>query len=239
MINSITSRGTFYDITGYIMPGFAVQGLTLLSIYAMGGESISESFVKKVWSEGGLLTTAIVVVLAYVLGHLINSISSVLLEKWILKSKFESSANWYGRVREEGGFRATQIETRAKELFHVDAHELKVFDILARAAEYLPNAFVSGFTFLSFYGMCRSLALLCFLSIPPIFLISFRCCTCTCEHEFICKIVIGLLSCTPALIVALAFTNQYLRFVKYYADYLASTLLCKGENEPVAIEKRD
>lgn len=239
MINSISSRGTLYDITGYLVPGFAVEGLTLLIIYAFGGESIIRDFIKEVWNNGGFLSTTLFVVAAYVLGHMINSISSAILEKRILQKKFKEAMNWLDRVNEDGGARAARIESRARELFKIEAKDLKVFDLLARAAEYLPSAFMSGFSFLSFYGMCRSLSLICFLAIPFVFLISFKECTCICEHKIVCKIVVGVLSSIPVLIAAIAFGNQYLRFVKYYADYLASTLLCRGENESVVTEKAD
>lgn len=238
MINSIASRGTLYDITGYVMPGFVAEGILWLTAYAFGCSEGAVGFAKTVWKEGGFLSAIVFVVAAYVLGHMVNSVSSAVIEKRICFKRFKDAADWYSRMKRKGGSRLMLIESRAMELFNVNASELETFDILARAAEYLPRAFVSGFSFLSFYGMCRSLSLLCFLAIPSIFSISFNGYTCACEHELVCKILVGLLACVPVLIAAVAFWNQYLRFVKYYADYLASTLLCKGENEPIATEKR-
>ncbi len=233
MISSISSRGTWYDITGYIMPGFVAEGVLWLTAYTLGFAERSIAFARVVWTDGGFLCATVFVAFAYVLGHMVNSISSAVIEKWLCSKRFKDAADWYNRIKKEGGPRAVEIESRVEKLFHIKADELETFDVLARAVEYLPRAFISGFSFLSFYGMCRSLSLLCFLALPSVFIISFKGCTCACEHQLVCKIVVGLLACIPVLISAIAFGNQYLRFVKYYADYLASTLLCKGENEPL------
>ena len=231
MLDNLTSRGTFYDISGYLIPGLVFVGELWMTWYAFSDGSCALSFAMSLWQNGGFLTAICFIFVGYLLGHFVNSASSAVLEKWLFASKFKQMSNWQARAESVVGDRLKKLHERSNEIYGFDIQQFQVFDLLARAEEHLPRAFVSGFCFLSFYGMCRSLSLLSALSFPAIFAIAYSVCECTCKYAWICKSAYGLLWCILPMISAVVFYNQYMRFVKYYADFLGSTLLCRGNNE--------
>lgn len=234
MLDNLTSRGTFYDISGYLIPGLVFVGELWMTWYAFSDGSCALSFAMSLWQNGGFLTAICCIFVGYLFGHFVNSVSSAVLEKWLFADKFRQMSNWQARAEASGGDRLKKLGERSDKVFGLDIKQLQVFDLLTHAAEYLPRAFVSGFSFLSFYGMCRSLSMLSVLVIPAVFTIAYSSCGCTCEYAWSYKSAYGLLWCLLPMISAIAFFNQYMRFVKYYADFLGSTLLCKGNNEKVS-----
>lgn len=205
------------------------MGVIWMTWYAFSDGICALGFAMCIWQNGGFLTAISCIFVGYLLGHFVNSVSSAILEKWLFASKFKQMSNWQARAESTGSDRLKKLCERANEIYGFDVKQLLVFDLLIRAAEHLPRAFISGFSFLSFYGMCRSLSMLSALMIPAVFVTAYTSCDCTCMYAWICKSAYGLTWCLLPLISMVAFYNQYMRFVKYYADYLGSTLLCKGE----------
>lgn len=102
--------------------------------------------------------------------------------------------------------------------------EISVFDMRIRMEENLPRATITGFSFLSFYGMCRTLTLLVVLASIPISYWSSS--LVSCKLSGLVFTLVFLL----VLAIATAFKYQYLRFVVYYYDFMGSTLLYKSNN---------
>ena len=96
---------------------------------------------------------------------------------------------------------------------------LSTFDIRIRMEEIMPRASVTGMSFLSFYGMSRTLSMLAVLLIPSCVGITSRLLSCPA-----CCIASALI-CIMLLLIAKLFQYQYIRFVQYYYDFLGSTLL--------------
>ena len=83
----------------------------------------------------------------------------------------------------------------------------------------MPNATITGFSFLSFYGMSRTMALLSWLGALPIAMfVASKYCR---AQAFLA----GGTSFGIVCAVGIFFCYQYLRFVEYYYDFLGSTLL--------------
>lgn len=218
MFNTIANRATFYDVIGYLVPGAIFLGVAWLYWYQfIDGESAK--WAAKHMLKNVFVTSLAIAAIGYVSGHLVNAVSSLLLEKWIFKKPFANAKKWHERALEKNPARANAIQRNVDSEFHVTMADLTTFDMRIRMEEMMPNATITGFSFLSFYGMSRTLALLAWLSSLPLsFLIGMR-------YEGGIAIFAALVTFITLCAVGGFFCYQYLRFVEYYYDFLGSTLL--------------
>lgn len=231
MFNNLTSRATFYDVTGYLIPGIIALGIGWATCFIYVGNSFLNGTITTLSKLGGVVTTLVIIAVGYVCGHLLNAISSALIERWWLKRRFVIAKDWQTRLSVKGSVREAIIRSRARAVFGVDIDELKSFDLRIRAEEKMPQSFVTGFCFLSFYGMCRTLALTSFMAIPLVAKFGWDSCSCTCQYAWICKLLVSLVFILLTGSITIAFAYQYLRFVTNYYDYLCSTLLYVADGE--------
>ena len=218
MLNTLSSRATFYDVIGYLVPGVISLGIGWLYWYQFIDAESAKWTVKQALKNAFVASLAIAAI-GYVFGHLVNAASSLLLEKWIFKRPFVDAKKWYERVLEKNSARANAIQRNVDSEFHIASTDLTAFDMRIRMEEMMPNAAITGFSFLSFYGMSRTLALLAWLSSFPLaFLVGMR-------YEGGVAIFAALVTFVVFCAVGVLFCYQYLRFVEYYYDFLGSTLL--------------
>ena len=220
MLNTLSARATFYDIVAYFVPGLIALGVVGLWIVILGGGGFASEMIDvmfKHWVAASILGVA----LSYVAGHCANSCSSWLLEKHLFAERFADASNWHKRLHDCSPERESVVKKVVDAEFGVAPEKLKPFDLLIRMEEVLPQATMSGFSFLCFYGMSRTMALLSWLAAIPVgIFIGMNWCGCC--YTMICVgVVTGVLMCA----VGMLFANQYLRFVLYYYDFLASTLM--------------
>ena len=233
MFNNLTSRATFYDITGYLMPGILSIGIGWATCYIYGGRVVLDETITALGKMGGVVTTLVLIAVGYVCGHFLNALSSAVYEKWLLKNYFIKAKDWQSRLPKYGKPRESMISIRAKAIYGVEVGDLQSFDLRIRAEEKLPQSFVTGFCFLSFYGMCRTLSLIALLSLPLVAKLGWGSCCCGCQFVWMCKALVAFGFAALIFGIAAAFAYQYLRFVTYYYDYLGSTLsfVAEGESE--------
>lgn len=220
MLNTLSARATFYDIVAYFMPGLLSIGIVWLWIVILFGQEFSVEMIDimiKHWIAASILGIA----LSYVTGHCANSCSSWLLEKHILAEKFADASNWHKRLHDCSPERECVVKKTVEAEFGIDPAKLLPFDLLIRMEEFFPQATMSGFSFLCFYGMSRTMSLLSWFSVIPVGVFAGMN-WCGCRYVMVCVgVVSGLLMC----VVGAFFANQYIRFVRYYYDFLASTLM--------------
>jgi hypothetical protein len=231
MFNNLTSRATFYDVTGYLIPGILSIGIGWATCYIYGGRVVLDETVVVLGKMGGVVTALILVAIGYVCGHLLNALSSAIYEKWLFKGFFAKAKDWQSRLSINGKSREIRICSRAKMLYGVDVQDLQGFDLRIRAEEKMPQSFVTGFCFLSFYGMCRTLSFIAILALPLIAKLGWDNCRCVCQCAWWCKLMVSVSFVILMLGIALAFAFQYLRFATNYYDYLGSTLLFVANGE--------
>lgn len=220
MVNTLSARATFYDIIGYFIPGMLACGVVWGWLNVLGGESVID-FVSEL-VKGHLFAASVVgVALSYVAGHCANSCSSWLLEKHIYQERFAHASDWQKRLHEKSPEREVVVKSVVDAEFGVDITKLKPFDLLIRMEEFLPQATMSGFSFLCFYGMCRTLALLTWLASIPVGVLMGM----TWGGECYTNIAAGVITSVLMCVIGVLFVNQYLRFVCYYYDFLGSTLM--------------
>lgn len=218
MFNTISSRATFYDIIGYLIPGVITEGIGCTYVYTVFGGKTSTAVLMFI-ANNTLLCSVLIVCVGYCLGHMMNALSSALLEKCLYKEEFKMAKDWYGRVKDSNPTRAAQIADRIQSEYKLEVERLSTFDIRIRMEEMMPCASVTGLSFISFYGMSRTVSLLVVLLIPSCVGIAIRFLS-----SPICCIT-SMVICIVLLLIAKLFQYQYIRFVQYYYDFLGSTLL--------------
>ena len=223
MVSNFGARTTFYDIIGYLIPGVFALGVLWLYWYVIISSETALLFAKLLSRHVGLTSIGLVTG-GYVAGHLVNSLSSLILEKWIFRKAFEDAKNWYDRVSKKSQVRANQIHNNVLEFFGVPVEEISVFDMRIRMEEELPGATITGFSFLSFYGMCRTLMFLVLFAAIPISYWSSRLVSSKSSWLVFALMFMFMFA------IAAAFKYQYLRFVVYYYDFMGSTLLYKSND---------
>lgn len=221
MFNGLSIRTTIYDIFGYLVPGFLLISLCRITSQIHSGE-----IMPILTLPSNVIGTFEYLVLSYVLGHAVNALSKIVYEKGVFAKQFQNAKNWQARVTNKT--RRKNLEARSKAIFNMSLSELSNKELRIRCEEKLPQAYSTGFTYLSFYGMSRSLALLCVLLVPILAYATWHCC------NFVeCKYARGglaLMGGILACFLSYLFKYQYLRFAKLYHDYLGHSLLVDAEN---------
>lgn len=220
MLNTLSARATFYDIIAYFMPGLIAIGVVWLWIVILCGREFSGEMIDVMFKHW-VVASVLGVALSYVAGHCANSCSSWLLEKHVFAERFADASNWYKRLHDCSPEREGVINKIVEAEFGIDPSKLKPFDLLIRMEEFFPQATMSGFSFLCFYGMSRTMALLSWLAAIPVGVFTGMN-WCDCSDTMVCVgVVTGVFMCA----VGALFASQYIRFVRYYYDFLASTLM--------------
>lgn len=221
MFSGLSIRTTIYDIFGYLVPGFLLISLCRIAPL---------THIKDIPQAFSQPTTIINIfgflVVSYVLGHAVNACSKIIYEKWLFAKDFQYAKNWRARVTNET--RLENLEARSQTIFKMSLSELSNKELRIRCEEKLPQAYSTGFTYLSFYGMSRSLSLLCIPLIQIFNHITWHMCDFI-ETQCI-RDGIALIGGSLAFGLAYLFKYQYLRFAELYHDYLGSSLLVDIEN---------
>lgn len=174
MKDNFTSQVSFwaYDFFGYLLPGaFLLASFTKANLYV-------HEMVSPHWGTASYADYAILICIAYTLGHVVSSLSSYLLEKLILR-KFlgyptiqmfkeeNKKAPVFERIFSPGYFRSysNQFQSIFKKLFD-ERFGLKQFDehdyfwltwsyVVARE----PVAYRRATHFLELYGFTRNMSM--------------------------------------------------------------------------------
>lgn len=231
MLNTLSSRATFYDVIGYLVPGIIALGIGWLWLLMI--DQCSARWIANEIMRHGFYSALCVIAIGYVVGHLVNALSSLLIEKHLFKTQFAKARQWYDRMRETYPAKARVVVDNVKAELDLEVTELSAFDIRIRMEEKMPSATVTGFSFLSFYGMSRTLALLAWSAAVPIGMLS--------ASKFYGgrAFLVGFIGFGILALAGALFCYQYIRFVKYYYDFLGSTLLHRIYAEPINSGKQE
>lgn len=163
-----------YDVFGYLLPG-----LTLLVGLGLGNEW-GAKMLGPLWTKMRLGDAALALGLAYVLGHVVAGMSSLVFEKWIVSKWLRWPTSHMFRSDRERGLARILIPSyqrpyseRFREAF--DARFLKVFSVppddehdrfwlvWSYVSLHHPLAYRRGTHFLELYGFSRNVSFSCFL----------------------------------------------------------------------------
>lgn len=230
MLDSLVARARFYDITGYWIPGNIALGIVWLYAKVFGWADTANNillFVGDHWIASSILIFAAG---GYAMGHLVNSISELLIEKVVFAIPYQKKANWLKRIQERNGDKEKEVIKRFHDKFnYVPTSYIATGPVIQGWAEQnLPAPSMTTFRFLCFYGMNRTLAILTLAMIPPAAYWVL-------VHSHFCCMVVTILA---GVFIVGMFIYQYLRFVEYYANSIPELLLMevtadskKGEHD--------
>lgn len=208
---------SLYDVFSYVAPGFIFLGvLVFRNILGFG------SIVIRFYHELEFLPFLIVTIICcYLLGHLLSIISAATIENRICKKlkwcdgKF-SLETVLGHQLEE------QLKNKFKEITHADyMPKCNLRYIICYIQENSPSVYSTAFVFLTFYGMARSMVLVC-LCEAFFQLISIIVSDCTCSK---------LLTFLFELFVSYLFFVGYVKFRTYFHSQIYHGFLLKGKEE--------
>ena len=150
-------KTTIYDIVGYMIPGFVL----FLTGYLGYFHSIKTAFTFDSIIPDTLSLTAskivLLAILAYLTGHLLSTVSSIIIESGILKmSLFEKFKN----DKEVLGPKLHGIYSeKFQKIFGFDSDPAQFGVCICYVEAKQPAIYSTALIFLSFYGMARNLSL--------------------------------------------------------------------------------
>lgn len=217
MLESLVSRARFYDITGYWIPGNLTIGIIWLYARVFGWAEEADKAIAFVGDHWLASTILVFIVGGYAIGHLVNALSKLLIEKIVFSNAYEKNADWLARLKERNGTKEQEILHRFSDKFKYEPSSYKAAGSVIQgwAEEKLPAPSMTTFRFLCFYGMNRTLAILTLAVIPPTAHWVLR-------HSHFCCMIITIF---VGVFISGMFIYQYLRFVEYYANSIPELLL--------------
>ena len=117
MLEQLVARARFYDFTGYWIPGNLTIGIIWLYARVFGWAVEADKailFVEKHWLASTIL---VFIVGGYAIGHLVNAISKLLIEKIAFVIAYKNSADWLARLKERNGAKEQEILKRFEKKF--------------------------------------------------------------------------------------------------------------------------
>ncbi|KNY27682.1 hypothetical protein [Pseudobacteroides cellulosolvens] len=197
-------KATLYDIFGYLIPGILFIFFSYVSFNHFKGTFDNTKILKNVYSYMEIKNIIVISVFAYFIGHVLSTLSSLIVEKSIflkfsflsrgLKSKSQFSNNMF-----------ENFKRKYSEVFNLQYDDRDFRSVICYVESREPLIYSTAFVFLSFYGMARCIAFI---------LSSF----------FICELIITfkyfsfaeLYYCIGILLLALVFYYEYYRFFRYF-----------------------
>lgn len=206
-------KGTLYDFFGYFSPG----ALFLITIivekkHFEGKIQIYKSLAKSLNSIT-MIEIILFVFIAYIIGHIISSASSFIIEKGLLKrTKCIYEMLLIENILPQSIYE--KFQEKFKQEFKTDYEESMFRTVLCYVQVKHISIYETAFVFLSFYGMARNFALI-FASAFIWEIINLMA----------SKVWILLLYILLYLVLTVVFGYEYYRFTRYYKAHIANGFL--------------
>lgn len=207
-------KTTIYDVFGYLMAG-VVGGISFVVAY---GHSVGQGWSYAISVLKSLSTTevALLLVLAYLLGHLISAISSLVIDKPVHRLSLFRNYQALEAITSRDAYQSLSARFEGIFGFPLGSSDFRLCVCYAEATA--PVVYQTAFVFLAFYGMARhvTFVLMLYAAWEAVnWLLSGSC--------------IFALYAGVALVGALAFFYHYLRFLKYFKQHIVGAFLVGSE----------
>jgi hypothetical protein len=207
-------KATIYDILGYLTVGVVAGTLWLLAYeHSMGRDW---TYARMALKETTATEIFVLLLLAYLLGHAIGSVSSFLIEKPVEKLGFLRVYHAPDSIVSQCQY--TALTTKFMDVFGFAFARAEFPLCICYAESAAPNVYETAFVFLSFYGMARNITLV-FISYGV--------------WELANAIARSSWSLAPwaaaGFAIAAIFFYHYLRFLRYFRQRIVGAFLVGSE----------
>jgi len=199
---------SFYDIISYLFTGLLFLLLLFLFHYHIAYQFSLISLPSLNFNTSIIL---ILLLLCYILGHLLSTISSAIFEKFLYKRKIEQELAITELLSKE---LYNSFLEKYNRLFNCIYNEKNFRTVICYVESFQPNIYNTSFSFLSIYGMCRNMSLLFLVfSIGELYLLAIN------------KNLFLLIFILLYLFLSFVFQLAYFRFMKYFKEEIISGFL--------------
>lgn len=207
---------TFYDFFGYFLPGLIAIAIIIIFLSPSHDAEGLKPVIDTI-SKIGILLSLFVIFLCYSIGHLMATLSSLILEKLILSRLFSHKMpekRLFPSTPKEKQLFSERFTEKFKEAvetyFKIKVDRIKKSEIFWLCNTVIvnecPNIYARVFVFLSFYGFARTMSLIFGFSAP---LFTIRLILNWPEPSSFYIVVASAILCA-------VFFHEYLRFLKYH-----------------------
>jgi hypothetical protein len=208
-------KTTIYDFFSYFIPGVICNVCIIFAIYFSGytiSIPIKDIFTEEILTlmpNWFLIITLILI--TYILGIIISSISSLLIEKWLMKNiSFLNRYFCLDNILSENTNMLFHIKIKKELNITFTKSDMRL--IITNIEKNNVNSYNTAFVFLTIYGTNRNLCCIFFL-IGLISLIT--------NLVYHCNLLFSIF----LIILSIVSLYGYIRFYRYYISHLISAYL--------------
>lgn len=209
-------KGSLYDLLGYFAPGLvAVIGATLFK-WRICNDGVALDALKTISKSISAFEVFVLIIIAYVLGHAIASISSFLIEKRLVVrvKKLREILSDKGILGDE---HYVSFCAKYKNVFNAQYNEKSIRKVICYVQSKQSYVYETALIFLSFYGMARNFS----FTFGTLFFLEAV--LCIVQHG---SILVAILF----VFLSALFLYEYIRFRKYFMDTILSGFLIPEKN---------
>jgi len=213
-MESIGIKTTIYDIFSYFIPGVIFNNCIILAIFFTNYKFImpfNEIYGEELLSlmpNWFLILT--VILITYVLGIIISTLSSIIIEKKLMKLCCLNKYITLKNIVSEDLYNVVLKKT--KNDFDVDFKENDIRLLIASVEKYSANAYNTALVFLTIYGMNRNLCIVFFpLGIVTLIINII-------QHD-------NVLFASILILLSIITLIGYIRFYKYFISQILSAYI--------------
>lgn len=210
-MNLNSFKGTLYDLLGYFAPGLVSIICSVSIMLKINDISALYGIFKEIGKNITALEVFTLIIIAYMLGHAIASLSSWLIEKNLIEkvsrlNKLLDSKSILGDEHYEA------LCTKYKMVFNTQYNDKSIRRIICHVQAKQNFVYETALIFLSFYGMARNF--------------SFIFGACFCVEVWYCVFKGGKFHALILFaLLCVVFLYEYIRFRKYFLDTILSGFL--------------
>jgi hypothetical protein len=213
-MQSIGIKTTIYDFFSYFIPGVVFNNCIILAIYFTNHElaiPFNDIYGKELLSlmpNWFLVLTVILV--TYVLGIILSTLSSIIIEKALMRIPFLNKHIIIKNIVSEDLYEIVSKQTKTD--VGIDFGEKNIRLLITSVEKYSGNAYNTAFVFLAIYGMNRNLCMI-FFSVGTITLIMN-----ILQHD-------NILFALILIVLSILTLIGYIRFFKYFISQILSAYI--------------
>ena len=212
-------KATLYDILGYIIPGIITIFLSWnLYLNLIGENDLIKSINNSYSKNNNIITMLIISIAGYYIGHLISTLSSIFIEKYIVYNKWIKYFSVRLSIKK---ILSSKMEEKVVNTFnekygsiYEDSKDFRT--IICFVEKNYQNIYSTAFVFLSFYGMARNVSFI-FLN----FSIAELIIAVVLKQRF--SFEYSLLF----IFVSLVFFYEYLKYLKYFKQHILNGFIAQ------------